>query len=509
MGKRIDIDVTPGRFFPREIQSKPRGIDCSMRSFLSLVFVGCAVGATAQTKEPITRPNIIYIDSDDHGFQLGCCGDPNARTPELDRFARENVLFTHAYVTQSSCSPSRSSVLTGLYPHQTGQIGLAHLGYRMRGDIQQSLPKLLASNGYSCAIIGKLHVAPFEPFVFPFSRFSDFHAPKDASEQDSPHVATRDWKRMVGAVQEFIDERKSPFFLYVNLFDPHRPFIDQVDGLPANPVGGSGLAPLFETMSGDKNEIAGYYNGVERLDAIFGKIREILVKNGVWENSLVVYWGDNGQPFDGAKATSSEGALRVPLIVHWPNNEVHRQVDSPVSIIDLFRTALEAAGVPSPDYAQGISLVPYLLGGNKAQGRVVYSERNAHGVSEYHPERVEYSGDLKVVVDFTKPSALDALDREALSTLEDMTSLRVFDVSQDPAETRNLAGVEQYRQEVKTILGDLQSWMKKTGDFLIHPMQREALAKSQAEAFSAKGESANMTLKPEAFTGAIPVHHDN
>lgn len=480
-----------------------------MYRLLSVIFLVSVGFAAAQSQEPVKMgPNIIFINSDDQGFQLGCGGDPNARTPELDRFANENVLFTHACVAQSSCSPSRSSVLTGLYPHQSGQIGLAHLGYRMRSDIRETLPKLLSENGYKCGIIGKLHVAPFEPFVFPFSRFSDFHPPKDSPEADAPHMATRDWQRMVGAVREFLGETRSPFFLYVNLFDPHRPFLKQVNGLPANPVGGKDLKPLFETMHGGADEIADYYNGVERLDSIFGKIREVLEKNGVWENSLVVYWGDNGQPFDGAKATSTEGAFKVPLIVHWPGNHLPRKVTQPVSVVDLYRTALEAAGVSAPSYAQGVSLIPFVTG-KEIPEQAVYAERNAHGVSEYHPERVVYSGGLKVVVDFTKSQALKALDQGTLASLDDPAALKVFLYAQDPDETQNVVGEAKYRQDIENALRNLGTWMKNSGDFLLSSHRREVLAKAQTDAFATKGEAAHMTLPPEEFTGPISASPSN
>ncbi|MFZ4777377.1 MAG: sulfatase-like hydrolase/transferase [Terrimicrobiaceae bacterium] len=463
---------------------------------LVALLIGCAPIALAKSEEP---PNIVVITGDDHGFQLGCCGDPNARTPELDRFARENVFYTHAYVSQSSCSPSRSSFLTGLYPHESGQIGLAHLGYRMRGDITETLPRILTNHGYHCGTIGKLHVAPFTGFDFSFARFSDFNASPDVAEADRPDVATRDWKRVTGAVQEFLTESKKPFFLYVNLFDPHHPMIQQVNGLPKNPVSGSQLAPLAETMRGKANEIAGYYNGLERMDAIFGRIREVLVENNVWENSLVVYWGDNGQPFDGAKTTASEAGLRVPLIIHWPGIRAGSQINSPVSTIDLFRTVLDAAGAPAPGYAGGLSLLPTLRNGNELPKRAVFAERNAHGVAQYFPERVVYRGNLKVAVNFTKPAALQALDRRALAALDDPTAFTVFDVTLDPNEMCNLAGDEKSRPEVQSMLGDLQLWMTKTGDFLLFPQRRDLVSKAHADA-SAKGQAAHFPLAPEKFT---------
>ena len=133
--------------------------------------LACVVAGSGMAAE---RPlNILLITADDHGVQAGCYGDEQARTPNLDRLAVQGVRFQNAYVAQSSCSSSRSSILTGKYPHETGQIGLAHLGYMMKPG-QISLPFLLEQSGYRTGIIGKHHVAPFSDVPFQWSRTSDY-----------------------------------------------------------------------------------------------------------------------------------------------------------------------------------------------------------------------------------------------------------------------------------------------------------------------------------------------
>ncbi len=123
----------------------------------------------ADTSASGTRPNILLIVSEDNGPELGCYGDRYARTPNLDRLASEGVRFHRAFVTQAGCSQSRASVLTGLYPHQHGQIGLATWGFRMYREDTPNLPRSPKAAGYGTGIIGKLHINP-EP-AFPF----DFH----------------------------------------------------------------------------------------------------------------------------------------------------------------------------------------------------------------------------------------------------------------------------------------------------------------------------------------------
>jgi arylsulfatase A-like enzyme len=116
-------------------------------------------------------PNVLLITADDLGNQLSCYGETRIRTPHLDALAVQGVRFANAYVAQSSCSSSRAALLTGRWPHQNGQYGLAHLGFRMHPG-QRNLPALLKEAGYRTGIIGKLHVEP--AVEFPFTEMS-FH----------------------------------------------------------------------------------------------------------------------------------------------------------------------------------------------------------------------------------------------------------------------------------------------------------------------------------------------
>ncbi|HJN17287.1 MAG TPA: sulfatase-like hydrolase/transferase, partial [Armatimonadota bacterium] len=170
-----------------------------------------ALGAAATTlgagvhSQGGQRLNILLITTDDMGPELGCYGDPFARTPNLDRLAADGTLFEQAYVTQASCSPSRSSMFTGLYPHQNGQVGLSHRHYSMRPGLP-TLPKLLKGAGYRTGIIGKLHVAPAADLPF------DMRSPLKVQQ-------TREVDRVADAASAFITDSPDPFFLMVNYMD--------------------------------------------------------------------------------------------------------------------------------------------------------------------------------------------------------------------------------------------------------------------------------------------------
>jgi N-sulfoglucosamine sulfohydrolase len=114
------------------------------------------------------KPNILLIVSEDNGPQLGCYGDPYAQTPNLERLSSQGVRFNRAFVPQAGCSQSRASFLTGLYPHQHGQIGLATWRFRLYREDTPNLPRSLKAAGYRTGIIGKLHINPESAFPFDF-----------------------------------------------------------------------------------------------------------------------------------------------------------------------------------------------------------------------------------------------------------------------------------------------------------------------------------------------------
>ena len=148
-------------------------------SFFLLIFVAIL--------QAHSRPNILLIVSEDNGPELGCYGDPYVQTPVLDRFASNGVLFDRAYVPQAGCSQSRAALLTGLYPHQNGQIGLATWKFRLYKEDAPNLIRTLKHSGYRTGIIGKLHINPTSAFPFDYKQFpsSNFSRKKLAKSMTS------------------------------------------------------------------------------------------------------------------------------------------------------------------------------------------------------------------------------------------------------------------------------------------------------------------------------------
>lgn len=436
---------------------------------------GLARPGLAQAPNARQRPNIVLVTADDLGIQLGCYGDAAARTPNLDAFAAGGARFDRAYVTQPSCSPSRSSILTGLYPHQNGQIGLMPQGYSMREGIA-NLPALMHDAGYKTGIIGKLHVAPTSAFPFDFER------------EDYPKAFDPQW---VGAqAQEFLTQTNgAPFFLYANFSDPHEPFKAQANGLPSQPYQPGQVPPFpLQRVSSPalQEELAGYYNGVARVDIGMGLLMENLRAAGQLDNTVIVFLGDHGPPFQRGKLTLYEGGVIIPLLMQWPDVTAPGSFSNAlVSTVDLMPTLLEAAGVAAPPDLPGASLRALLEGRAPRWRTTLATEYTSHLPDNFYPRRAIRNERFKLILNLQfewpnptgskkEPSFVASRDapplvRAAFDRFIAPPAVEFYDLWADPWEFRDLAGQAPYRDAQTRLLGELHDWQNATDDPLATP----------------------------------------
>ena len=301
-------------------------------------------------------PNILLIVSEDNGPELGCYGDPYARTPNLDKLATEGVRFENAFVPYSVCSPSRACFLTGLYPHQNGHIGLATHKFALYKKDTPNFTSLFKAGGYRAGLIGKLHVNPEKAFPF------DSHAIPGANFNRKQTV--EDYAKE--AARFFNASGDNPWFLSVNFPDAHLPFIKKINGRPVDPISEKDVKAM-PWVGVDtprlREQVANYYNCLARLDDGVGLLLAELEKTGQADNTIIFYFGDHGAQFPRGKGSVYEGALRVPLIVRWPGEAKAGLVRTElVSTVDLLPTALAAAGIAEPSDLPGLDLKPLLAG---------------------------------------------------------------------------------------------------------------------------------------------------
>jgi len=423
------------------------------------------------------KPNILLITADDHGIQLGCYGDDIARTPNLDKLASQGVLFKNAYVAQASCSPSRSSILTGLYPHQSGQIGLSHRGFSMHSGIP-NLVATLKQNGYRTGILGKLHVQPENEYPFDFKDFATH--------------PMRDVKRVADTSRTFIQSSKEPFFLYVNFCDPHVKFFKQVKGIPKNPYDSTMVKP-FPWQGIDQPEelarIAGYYNCVARLDEGVGRLLKSIEDLGVLDNTLIIYVGDHGAPFSRGKGSCYESGIQIPFIMKYAGIKANIQSEKLVSTLDILPTILEASNSEFNSPIEGYSLFKTLAGEKDAVRKYLFSEFTFHTHRHFSPRRAVRNDRYKLIhnllpgdkalhnpsVDGDMAYRLSRDEkyegtkvREAFDLYLNPTEFELYDLHEDPYEFVNLASDPKYASEFNELKTALQNWREETNDPLLN-----------------------------------------
>lgn len=424
------------------------------------------------------RLNVVLITADDLGLQLGCYGDPNAITPRIDRFAEGGALFRSAHITQSSCSASRSSLLTGWYPHESGQVGLENSGYSTVGETE-NLPALLKEAGYTTGIIGKLHVSP--PELFPFDYYKVDPWP------------TRTQSTYRAMVDEFLENAgDQPFFLMLNFVDPHVPFVAQSEGLPEDPVKPEEIAPWGFHAGVDSPEIrkniANYYSCVHRLDALMGIFLDKLDDRGLRDNTMIVFLSDNGPPFARAKAAEYQPSTHIPFIVQWPGVTRPGMVrDQLVSGVDVFATMLDAAGLSVPDRSVAKSIKPILYYDKASWRKTVLTTFTAHTTDHYFPRRSVTDGHYRLIWNLLggysnplskvgsdtsvevvqEPLYAGTMAREIFERYAAPPIYELYDIVSDPDCLYNIMGRDDLKPTYLSLRSELEYWMHRTDDPLL------------------------------------------
>lgn len=340
--------------------------------------------AVAADEETVALPNFVLIYADDLAYgDLGCYGNSEATTPNLDRLAAEGLRFTDFYVAQAVCSASRAALLTGCYPNRLGILGA--LGPRDThgiADSEWTLAEVLRQRGYACAVYGKWHLGRQPQFLPPRHGFDDYFGlpysndmwPKHpevgssfpelpliereevvALNPDQSRLTTQYTERAV----QFIDDRRDqPFFLYVPHTMPHVPL-----AVSQERAGRTGRG-LFADV-------------IAEIDWSVGEIVAALERHGLRERTLILFASDNGPWLSygdhagitgglrEGKGTSFEGGVRVPCVVSWPGVVAPGSVCAePVMTIDVLPmfAALCGAELPQPHGVDGCDISAVLRG---------------------------------------------------------------------------------------------------------------------------------------------------
>jgi len=465
---------------------------------VSLLFALCS-SLSAESK-----PNILFILTEDQGAHMSAFGAPGIQTPHMDALARAGVQFRQAYVAYSVCSASKAAIYTSLHNHTNGLLNntanyhkpankltdaekkrAVYVENRIHSETQ-TLIELLKNAGYYQGVTHKLHVAPVERF--PYDEFI-------------PHS---DGKSAAGFFQRAKQTGK-PWHLFFNISVSHRPFpnSDKVK-IRVNPAEVKLPAFLPDTPI-IRQDWAEYLAAIEKADQFVGEALAALRDSGMDDNTIVVFLGDHGPCYSHGKMTLHDLGLHVPTVIRIPGGTPGLVSDSIISELDLAPTLLDLIGLKPFSKSHGVSLRAILEGNVNARPRdfvfaevsdrgplpndgmqersvqdqrwkLIYREKTATNWRQVNADSIEpkpwgnraYNEIIRVKDQFPEAFRIQAeMHPQALHG--QVPALELYDLQSDPDEMHNLAHDSAHQAERDRLYAALLKWVRDTEDTVVQP----------------------------------------
>lgn len=415
------------------------------------------------------KPNILWLTSEDHGPEMGCYGDANARTPNVDALAAKGMLFRRAWSTHPVCAPARTAIVSGMYGESTGAIHMRSMVPMPTGA--KMSPELLREAGYYAANNNK----------------EDYNLPKTARTWDDSSPQAHWRKRAAG----------QPFFAVFNSTKSHE---SQIRLRPHTPIADPAkmrVPDYHPDIPEVRQDLAQYYDKVSEADADAGARLKELATDGLADDTIVFYYGDHGSGMPRSKRWPSNSGLSVPMVVYFPEKWRHLapreyqpggRSDRMVSFVDLAPTVLSLAGIRPPAAMQGHAFAgpyqtapqPFLFGArgrmderqdlvrSVTDGRYVYLRNFFPHVSQ--AQRVSYQ--------FETPTTRRWHELFAAGKTNDVQSIfwrtpkapeELYDLQNDRDEVRNLADSPAHRATLEKLRAAQRAHLEAVRDVCFLP----------------------------------------
>ena len=451
-----------------------------------LIFLTCLL-LTLRASDAAERPHIILFISDDHTARdCGPYGAPDVRTPNLDQLAKDGMRFDAAFAASPTCTPSRSSLYTGLYPFRSG----AHANHSLINENLRTLPHYFKDLGYRVVLAGKTHIGPRSSFPFEYLPDSNVMPPgKD-------HVLWTDLN--TAPVDQLLSthDRATPLLLIVASHSPHV-FWPENEGYDPSKLQ---LTPDFLDTPKTREERCRYYSDVTHMDAQLGEVRASVRKHG-YDDALFIYTSDHGAQWPFAKWNLYDAGIRVPLIVSWQDRvKADSSTRALVSLVDLLPTLLEVAGGARPSDLDGRSFLGVVTGELDKHHDAVFASHTGDGKMNRSPMRCVRTGRYKYILNLKPDDELrthishgDGPDRKGyweswlrladtdpraaamIQRFRRRPAEELYDASNDPFEQKNLAADPARADTLASLREKLKSWRVAQGEDLAKvPMPEDA-----------------------------------
>jgi arylsulfatase A-like enzyme len=474
-----------------------------MKYTIALILASLVSVATAAD-----RPNILWLTSEDNSVDwIGCYGNPHADTPNIDKLATEGVQYMHCYANVPVCAPTRSTWITGVYALSMGTHPMRSR-YPIPHDTIKYYPDLLKKAGYYVGNVTK----------------TDYNigGREDGEAWDTNKV---DWSEL---------PQKQPFFMVINSTKSHESSaFGDVNNTTHSPDDVR-LAKYHPDIPDIRKNYAHYHDQVKKMDADIGKALADLEKNGLAENTIVVYNSDHGGVMPRSKRFLYDSGTHCPLIIRIPDQFKHlrpaepgTKLDTLVSFIDMTKTWLSLCGAETPDYLQGKTFLgPHAEPREyhvSFRGRMDERSENARAIRDkkflyirnYMPY-VPWGQHLNYLWNMKATQAWEQYDKEGKTDaitgafFQPKAFEEFYDTSVDPDNVNNLAGDPQYAKELARLSKALDAWQLEVFDSGLLP-ETEVVKRSEEcgkTIYEMVRDPALYDVKALQAASALALQHD-
>jgi N-sulfoglucosamine sulfohydrolase len=453
--------------------------------WMFLIFFGVLSHMHAQTGRP-NRPNILWITCEDMSPRLSCYGESSIQTPHLDSLAVEGIRYTNAFTTSGVCAPSRSSIITGMYPISIGTDNMRNYNPSLKADSNAVLPSYSA-------------VLPAQVKCFPeYLRLAGYYCTNNAKQDYQFEAPVTVWDESSNKAHWRNRQQDQPFFAVFNLTITHESQLWEREKEPLLVDPATVTVPVYyPDVPEVRHAIARHLSNIRRMDEQAGKIIQQLKDAGLYDKTIIFFFSDHGDGLPNVKREVYDRGLRIPLIIRFPDGYRKGSIDTQlVSEIDFAPTLLSLAGIPVPSYMQGRAF----LGEQKTKPphRYVFAARDRMDtevdrvrtvrdnrfryVRNFMPEKAPYQN-IKYRLQIPMMRLILQLRDSGLLNEAQMFWFRpakppeeLYDSQVDPHEMNNLAGSAKYKNKLTELRTVLDDWLKKVGDLHAVP-EKELLLK--------------------------------
>jgi len=416
------------------------------------------VAPAAKAKATPRRPNILLIMSDDQTWRdNGCYGNPDVKTPNIDRLASQGMRFTRCFTATAMCAPTRQQLYTGIFPVRNG----AWPNHSRVYDGTKSIVHYLKALGYRVGLSGKKHFGPSSSF---------------------PFEGVRDKRQFIRR------DQSQPYCLIVTSHSPHLPW--SAGDASAYEADKLTLPPYIADTPEMRRALCRYYAEITDFDREVGEAMKLVDASGRADDTLFIYTSEQGAQIPHGKWTCYDVGLRTALVVRWPRRVKAGSVArAMVQYVDVVPTLVEAAGGKVPAGLDGRSFLPVLLGKTDKHNKYVYGVHTTRGIisgSQCYPVRSVRSETFKYIrnlnhkttfrntlivsdkANYWRSWVAAAKTDKTIAKLVSMYQTRpaeeLYDILKDPYELTNLADRAEHAQVKAALSRKLDEWMAQQGD---------------------------------------------